>query len=162
MSNRTDGHKIKIVADNRKASFLYEIIEKYEAGISLYGPEIKSIKSGKVNLSDGYVVIKNGEALLLNVHISPYEKAARENKDPLRTRVLLLHKHEILRLLGKIKEKNLTVVPLKMYLKTGMAKVEIALVKGKKLYDKRDSIKEKENKREIERAVKNRSKSRSV
>jgi SsrA-binding protein len=88
MSNRTDGQKIKIVADNRKASFLYEIIEKYEAGISLYGPEIKSIKSGKVNLSDGYVVIKNGEALLLNVHISPYEKAARENKDPLRTRVL--------------------------------------------------------------------------
>ena len=162
MSNRTGGEKIKIVADNRKASFLYEIIEKYEAGISLYGPEIKSVKSGKVNLSDGYAVIKNGEALLLNVHISPYEKAARENKDPLRTRVLLLHKHEILRLQGKIKEKNLTAVPLKMYLKGGMAKVEIALVKGKKLYDKRDSIKEKENKREMERAAKNRSKSRSV
>ncbi|MHB1545417.1 MAG: SsrA-binding protein SmpB [bacterium] len=158
MSNQTESHKIKIIADNRKASFLYEIIEKYEAGISLYGPEIKSIKSGKVNLSDGYVVIKNGEAFLLNVHISPYEKATRENKDPLRTRVLLLHKHEILRLLGKIKEKNLTVVPLKMYLKTGRAKIEIALVKGKKLYDKRNSIKEKENKREVERAVKNRSK----
>ncbi|MHB8232924.1 MAG: SsrA-binding protein SmpB [bacterium] len=156
MSNQSSRQSIKIVADNRKASFLYEIIEKYEAGISLYGPEIKSIKSGKVNLSDGYVVIKNGEALLLNVHISPYEKAARENKDPLRTRVLLLHKNEILRLLGKIKEKNLTVVPLKMYLKTGRAKVEIALVKGKKLYDKRASIKEKENKREVERAVKNR------
>ena len=162
MSNQTGGDKIKIVADNRKASFLYEIIEKYEAGISLYGPEIKSVKSGKVNLSDGYAVIKNGEALLLNVHISPYEKAARENKDPLRTRVLLLHKHEILRLQGKIKEKNLTAVPLKMYLKGGMAKVEIALVKGKKLYDKRDSIKEKENKREMERAAKNSSKSRSV
>ncbi len=158
MSNQTNGQRIKIVADNRKASFLYEIVEKYEAGISLYGPEIKSIKSGKINLSDGYVVIKNGEALLLNVHISPYEKAARENKDPLRTRVLLLHKHEILRLLGKIKEKNLTIVPLKIYLKTGRAKVEIALVKGKKLYDKRASVKEKENKRELERAVKNRSK----
>lgn len=156
MSNQSNRQSIKIVADNRKASFLYEIIEKYEAGISLYGPEIKSIKSGKVNLSDGYVVIKNGEALLLNVHISPYEKAARENKDPLRTRVLLLHKHEILRLLGKIKEKNLTVVPLKMYLKTGRAKIEIALVKGKKLYDKRASVKEKENKREVERALKNR------
>ncbi|MHB1697434.1 MAG: SsrA-binding protein SmpB [bacterium] len=156
MSNQSSRQNIKIVADNRKASFLYEIIEKYEAGISLYGPEIKSIKSGKVNLSDGYVVIKNGEALLLNVHISPYEKASRENKDPLRTRVLLLHKNEILRLLGKIKEKNLTVVPLKMYLKTGRAKVEIALVKGKKLYDKRASIKEKENKREVERVLKNR------
>jgi SsrA-binding protein len=156
MSNQSNRQNIKIVADNRKASFLYEIIEKYEAGISLYGPEIKSIKSGKVNLSDGYVVIKNGEALLLNVHISPYEKASRENKDPLRTRVLLLHKNEILRLLGKIKEKNLTVVPLKMYLKTGRAKVEIALVKGKKLYDKRASVKEKENKREVERVLKNR------
>ena len=158
MPNHSEFQKIKIVADNRKASFLYEIIEKYEAGISLYGPEIKSVKSGKVNLSDGYVVIKNGEALLLNVHISPYEKASIENKDPLRTRVLLLHKHEILRLLGKIKEKNLTVIPLKMYLKAGMAKVEIALVKGKKLYDKRASIKEKENKREIERIVKGRTK----
>ena len=157
MSNPLAGQKIKIVADNRKASFLYEIIEKYEAGISLYGPEIKSVKAGKANLSDGYVVIKDGESLLLNVHISPYEKANRENKDPLRTRVLLLHKHEILKLLGKIKEKNLTVVPLKMYLKAGRAKVEIALVKGKKNYDKRASIKEKENKREVERAIKGRS-----
>jgi SsrA-binding protein len=157
MSNPLAGQKIKIVADNRKASFLYEIIEKYEAGISLFGPEIKSIKAGKANLSDGYVVIKDGEALLLNVHISPYEKANRENKDPLRTRVLLLHKHEILKLLGKIKEKNLTVVPLKMYLKAGRAKVEIALVKGKKNYDKRASVKEKENKREVERAIKGRS-----
>ncbi|MGC8554949.1 MAG: SsrA-binding protein SmpB [Candidatus Acidulodesulfobacterium sp.] len=157
MSNPLAGQKIKVVADNRKASFLYEIIEKYEAGISLYGPEIKSIKAGKANLSDGYVVIKDGEALLLNVHISPYEKANRENKDPLRTRVLLLHKHEILKLLGKIKEKNLTVVPLKMYLKAGRAKVEIALVKGKKNYDKRASVKEKENKREVERAIKGRS-----
>ena len=157
MSNPLAGQKIKIVADNRKASFLYEIIEKYEAGISLYGPEIKSIKAGKSNISDGYVVIKDGEALLLNMHISPYEKANRENKDPLRTRVLLLHKHEILKLLGKIKEKNLTVVPLKIYLKSGRAKVEIALVKGKKNYDKRASIKEKENKREVERAIKSRS-----
>lgn len=144
----------KIVASNKKASFLYEILEKHEAGISLYGPEIKSIKSGKVNLSDGYVIIKNGEALLLNVHVSPYAKATRENKDPLRTRVLLLHKNEIMRLYGKTKEKNLTIVPLKMYLKGGMAKLEIALVKGKKLYDKRASIKEKEQKREIERVIK--------
>lgn len=158
MANQSEGRNIKIVADNRKASFLYEILEKYEAGISLFGPEIKSVKSGKANLSDGYVVIKNGEALLLNVHISPYEKASRENKDPLRTRTLLLHKHEILRILGKTKEKNLTVVPLKMYLKGGMAKVEIAVVKGKKLYDKRDSIKEKERRREVERAVRVRTK----
>ncbi len=155
MPSQTNKQNLKIVADNRKASFLYEILEKYEAGISLYGPEIKSIKSGKVNLSDGYVAIKNGEALLLNVHISPYEKASRENKDPLRTRVLLLHKNEILRLYGKIKEKNLTVVPLKMYLKGGRAKVEIGLAKGKKLYDKRASVKEKEHKREVERAVRN-------
>jgi len=154
MSHQPNKPNIKILSDNRKASFLYEILEKYEAGIALYGPEIKSIKSGKVNLSDGYVAIKNGEALLLNVHISPYEKAARENKDPLRTRVLLLHKNEIMRLYGKTKEKNLTIIPLKIYLKSGRAKVEIALVKGKKIYDKRASIKEKEHKREIERVIK--------
>ncbi len=156
MSHQPNKPNIKILSDNRKASFLYEILEKYEAGIALYGPEIKSIKSGKVNLSDGYVVIKNGEALLLNVHISPYEKAARENKDPLRTRVLLLHKNEIMRLYGKTKEKNLTIIPLKIYLKSGRAKVEIALVKGKKIYDKRASIKEKEQKREVERIIKSR------
>ncbi len=154
MSHQPNKPNIKVLSDNRKASFLYEILEKYEAGIALYGPEIKSIKSGKVNLSDGYVVIKNGEALLLNVHISPYEKAARENKDPLRTRVLLLHKNEIMRLYGKTKEKNLTIIPLKIYLKSGRAKVEIALVKGKKIYDKRASIKEKEQKREVERIIK--------
>ncbi|RZD14942.1 MAG: SsrA-binding protein SmpB [Candidatus Acidulodesulfobacterium ferriphilum] len=154
MSHQPNKSNIKILSDNRKASFLYEILEKYEAGIALYGPEIKSIKSGKVNLSDGYVVIKNGEALLLNVHISPYEKAVRENKDPLRTRVLLLHKNEIMRLYGKTKEKNLTIIPLKIYLKSGRAKVEIALVKGKKIYDKRASIKEKEQKREVERIIK--------
>ncbi|MCL4497439.1 MAG: SsrA-binding protein SmpB [Deltaproteobacteria bacterium] len=154
MSHQPNKPNIKILSDNRKASFLYEILEKYEAGIALYGPEIKSIKSGKVNLSDGYVAIKNGEALLLNVHISPYEKAARENKDPLRTRVLLLHKNEIMRLYGKTKEKNLTIIPLKIYLKSGRAKVEIALVKGKKIYDKRASIKEKEQKREVERIIK--------
>ncbi|MDA8053888.1 MAG: SsrA-binding protein SmpB [Deltaproteobacteria bacterium] len=154
MPHQPNKPNIKILSDNRKASFLYEILEKYEAGIALYGPEIKSIKSGKVNLSDGYVVIKNGEALLLNVHISPYEKAARENKDPLRTRVLLLHKNEIMRLYGKTKEKNLTIIPLKIYLKSGRAKVEIALVKGKKIYDKRASIKEKEQKREVERIIK--------
>ncbi len=154
MSHQPNKPNIKILSDNRKASFLYEILEKYEAGIALYGPEIKSIKSGKVNLSDGYVVIKNGEALLLNVHVSPYEKAARENKDPLRTRVLLLHKNEIMRLYGKTKEKNLTIIPLKIYLKSGRAKVEIALVKGKKIYDKRASIKEKEQKREVERIIK--------
>lgn len=154
MSQQPNKPNIKILSDNRKASFLYEILEKYEAGIVLYGPEIKSIKSGKVNLSDGYVVIKNGEALLLNVHVSPYEKATRENKDPLRTRVLLLHKNEIMRLYGKTKEKNLTIIPLKIYLKSGRAKVEIALVKGKKIYDKRASIKEKEQKREVERVIK--------
>ena len=156
MSHQPNKPNIKVLSDNRKASFLYEILEKYEAGIALYGPEIKSIKSGKVNLSDGYVVIKNGEALLLNVHISPYEKAARENKDPLRTRVLLLHKNEIMRLYGKTKEKNLTIIPLKIYLKSGREKVEIALVKGKKIYDKRASIKEKEQKREVERIIKSR------
>ncbi len=145
---------IKIVSDNRKASFLYEILEKYEAGIALYGPEIKSVKTGKVNISDGYVIIKNEEALLLNVHISPYTQANRENKDPLRTRSLLLHKHEILRLLGKVKEKNLTIIPLKMYLTHGKAKIEIGLAKGKKLYDKREDLKKKDQTREIERALK--------
>jgi SsrA-binding protein len=152
--NHPKNGNIKIVSENRKGPFLYELLEKYEAGISLSGPEIKSVKTGKVNLSDGYVIIKNGEALLLNVHISPYEKATRENKDPLRTRTLLLHKHEILKLFGKIKEKNLTIIPLKIYLKGGRAKIEVALAKGKKLFDKRASIKEKEQKREVERAMK--------
>lgn len=132
MSNPLAGQKIKIVADNRKASFLYEIIEKYEAGISLYGPEIKSIKAGKANLSDGYVVIKDGEALLLNVHISPYEKANRENKDPLRTRVLLLHKHEILKLLGKIKEKKLNGSSSKNVFKSRHGKSRNSIGKRKK------------------------------
>ena len=147
---------IKIVSENRKSSFKYELLEKYEAGISLTGPEIKSVKTGRVNLSDGYVIIKNGEAFLLNVHISPYEKANRENKDPFRTRVLLLHKHEIMRLLGKTKEKGLTMIPLKMYLKGGKAKIEIALAKSKKIFDKRSDIKAREQEREIERAMKNR------
>ena len=153
---------IKIVSDNRKASFLYEILEKYEAGIALYGPEIKSVKTGKVNISDGYVIIKNEEALLLNVHISPYTQANRENKDPLRTRSLLLHKHEILRLLGKVKEKNLTIIPLKMYLTHGKAKIEIGLAKGKKLYDKREDLKKKDQTREIERALKSHHKKSAV
>lgn len=156
--NHLKNGSFKIVSENRKGPFLYELLEKYEAGISLRGPEIKSIKTGKVNLSDGYVIIKNGEAYLLNVHISPYEKATRENTDPLRTRTLLLHKHEILKLFGKIKEKNLTIIPLKIYLKGGRAKIEIALAKGKKLFDKRASIKEKEQKREVERAIKNNNK----
>ncbi len=155
-SSKSAKSGIKIVSENRKSSFKYELLEKYEAGISLTGPEIKSVKTGRVNLSDGYVIIKNGEAFLLNVHISPYEKANRENKDPFRTRVLLLHKHEIMRLLGKTKEKGLTVIPLKMYLKSGKAKIEIALAKSKKIFDKRSDIKAREQEREIERAMKNR------
>jgi SsrA-binding protein len=146
----------KTVASNRKAFYDYHIEEKYEAGISLVGTEVKSLRAGRANLKESYVIIKNGEAFLFNCHISPYSHGNINNHEPLRTRKLLLHKKEIGKLWGKISQQGLTLIPLKIYFKHGRAKVEIGLAKGKRQYEKRDSTKEKEAKREIERHMKGR------
>jgi len=145
-----------IVTTNRKAYYDYSIEETCEAGISLLGTEVKSLREGKANLKDSYAIIKNSEVFLLNCQISPYSHGNIQNHDPLRTRKLLLHKKEISRLWGKISQKGLTLIALKIYFKNGKAKVELGLAKGKKQYEKRDSIKEKEAKREIERHMKKR------
>lgn len=144
----------KPLAQNRKARHDYEILETYEAGLVLKGTEIKSIRQGKMNLADGYVSIRNGEAWLKNVHISVYEQGNIFNHDPLRDRKLLLHKREIYKLQEEVKQKQLTIVPLKVYLVRGRAKVLIGLARGKKQYDKRHSLKEEQMKRDIDRAMK--------
>ena len=142
----------KIISKNKKALFNYFIDETYETGIVLKGSEIKSCREGKVNIKDGYAKIKNGELYLINTHISPYIHANQFNHDPLRERKLLLHKREIKRLIGKIQEKGMTLIPISMYLKNGKAKIELGLAKGKNLYDKRESIKRKTEDRELERS----------
>ncbi len=153
MSEKNEG--IKIVSDNRQARFLYEILETYEAGVELKGTEVKSIREGQANLRDGFVLIRNGEAWLLNVHISPHPTASEYfNHDPRRTRKLLLHKQEIRKLTGRVDQQGLTLIPLKMYLKKGLVKVSIGLGKGKKLHDKREDIKQREDKRDMARAMK--------
>lgn len=145
---------VKIVSTNRKAYHDYHIQETCEAGISLLGTEVKSLREGRANLKESYVIFKEGEAFLLNCHISPYSHGNIQNHDPLRTRKLLLHKKEINKLWGRTSQQGLTVVPLKIYFKNGRAKVEIGLAKGKRQYEKRATIKEKEAKREIERHFK--------
>lgn len=146
---------IKIVADNRQVRYLYEILETYEAGIELRGTEVKSIRLGKANLQDGYALIRDGEIWLHNVHVSPHETASQVfNHEPRRTRKLLMHAEEIRKLIGKVEQKGLTLVPLKMYLKRGRVKVVIALGRGKKLHDKREDLKRKQDKREVERVLK--------
>ncbi len=144
---------VKPVASNRKALHDYFVEDKFEAGIALTGTEIKSVRAGRVNLRDGFVPIKNGEAWLVNVHISPYDFGNRENHEPKRERRLLLHRREINKLLTKVSERGWTIVPLSMYLKNGIAKVEVALVRGKRLYDKRDAIAERDMDREMEREL---------
>jgi SsrA-binding protein len=145
----------KIVADNRQARYEYEILATYEAGVELKGTEVKSIRAGKVNLRDGFALIRNGEALLLNVHISPHDTTGSYfNHDPRRTRKLLLHKEEIRKLVGQVDQKGLTLVPLRMYLKGGWVKVAIGLARGKKLHDKREDLKRKQDQRDMERALK--------
>ncbi len=146
---------IKLVANNKKAYHDYFILEKYEAGIELFGTEVKSIRMGKCSVKEAYVEIKDGEMLIVGMHISPYEKGNIFNKDPLRTRRLLLHKSEIRKLGQRIREKGFTLMPLQVYLKGSLVKVEIGLAKGKKLYDKRDDIAKKDAKREAERDFKN-------
>lgn len=153
----SSGGGVKIAANNRQARFQYEILDTYEAGIALVGTEVKSIREGKVNLQDGFANVKRGEVWLHNVHISPYNMTSLVfNHDPRRVRKLLLHKREIRKLIGQTEQKGLTLVPLKMYFKGGRVKVVIALGRGKKLHDKRDSLKKKQDKREMARAMKNR------
>ena len=152
---KKSGEGQKIISDNRQARFNYHIIETYEAGVALQGTEVKSIREGKVNLRDGYALIRNNEAWLLNVHISPYQKAGDFfNHEPRRSRRLLLHKQEIRKLIGKVEQQGLTLVPLRMYFKRGWVKVDIALAQGKKLYDKRETIKRRDDKRSMQRAIK--------
>lgn len=147
---------VKVVTENRKARHDYHILETYEAGMELKGTEVKSLRSGKANLKDSYAQVENGELFIFNMHISPYEQGNRFNVDPVRRRKLLMHKNEIMRLLGKTKEKGLTLVPLKVYFTRGKAKIEIALAQGKKLYDKREAQAEKSAKRDMEKAIKER------
>ena len=144
----------QVVSTNRKAYHDYFIEETYEAGITLLGTEVKSLREGKANLKDSYALIKGNEIFLLNCHISPYSHGNIQNHDPLRTRKLLLHRKEINKLWGNLTQKGLTLIPLKIYFKKGKAKVEIGLAKGKRKYEKRESIKEKEAKREIQRHLK--------
>lgn len=146
----------QVIAQNKKARHDYTILETYEAGIVLQGTEIKSIRNRRVNLKDGFVRIRNQEAFLYNVHISPYEQGNLFNHDPLRTRKLLLHKKQIKKLAEEQKQSGITIVPLKIYLKDGFAKVLIGVAKGKKQYDKREALKEKDMKRDIQRTLKNR------
>jgi len=149
--------KEKAVATNRKAYHEYFIEEKFEAGIMLQGTEVKSLREGRVNLQDSYASVRDGEVFLHHCHISPYSHGNVMNHDPIRVRKLLLHKKEINKLLGKTQQKGLTLIPLRIYFsKRGHAKVELGLAKGKKLYDRRASIKSREASREVERAIKER------
>lgn len=148
--------KEKPLAQNRRASHDYFIEETYEAGLVLQGTEIKSIRAGKVNITDAHIRIIDGEAFIINMHISPYEQGNRFNHDPTRTRKLLLHRKEIDKLFGLTQQRGYTIVPLKLYIKNGFAKLLIGLGKGKKLYDKREDMKQKQMKRDIDRAIKER------
>jgi len=141
----------KLIATNRRARFEYEVVDRFEAGIVLRGPEVKSLREGKANLSDAYAIVRRGEVYLVSAHISPYTQASRENSDPRRERKLLLHRAEISRLETRVRERGFTLVPLQLYWKGGRAKVEIALARGKRVHDKRESIRRREADRELAR-----------
>jgi len=143
----------KIIAQNKTARINYHIQDTFEAGIVLSGTEVKSLRDGKANLKDGYALVKNGEVFVHDVHISPYSHGNRVNHDPLRVRKLLLHKAEIKRLYGKSRERGLALIPLKLYFRSGKVKIEIGVGRGKKLYDKRESLKIKSDRREMERGL---------
>ncbi len=145
---------VKLIANNKKAYHDYFIEDKYEAGIELFGTEVKSVRMGKCSIKEAFLRIEKGEVYVYGMHINPYEKGNLFNRDPLRVRKLLLHKREIDRLLTKIKEKGYTLVPLQVYFKGSLVKVEIGLARGKKLYDKREDIAKKDQKREVEREFK--------
>jgi SsrA-binding protein len=147
----------KVLASNRRASFEFFLLEHFEAGIALQGSEIKSVRAGQISLAEAYVEVRDGrEAWLINAHIAPYDPASRYNHDPLRPRRLLLHKREIRELWDEVRKKGVTIVPVKVYLKEGRAKIDIALAKGKRLYDKRDVMAQRDAEREIERELRGR------
>lgn len=148
------GPPIKIICDNRKARFDYQLGERTEAGMVLTGSEVKSLRAGKAHLNDAYVTMRRGEAFLLQAHIAPYSHGSYANHEPLRPRKLLLHKREIIKLAALIEAKGFTLVPTKLYFKSGKVKVELALATGKKAHDKRDAIKERDTKKEMARAMK--------
>jgi SsrA-binding protein len=155
MSKRSKGRRSGggDIATNRQARFRYELLEKFETGIALLGSEVKSLRDGKANLKDAYALVRDGEVWLHNMHIAPYAPAAGDGHDPERPRKLLMHKKEILRLIGKTQERGLTLVPTRLYFSGARAKVELALARGKEQRDKRDSIREREQSREMERAL---------
>lgn len=140
------------ITTNRRARFAYEILDTFEAGIQLRGPEVKSLRAGQANLTDGFAYVRGGEIFLRGVHISPYQQASRENVDPDRERKLLLHRQEIEKLAGKVAERGFTLVPLSLYWKEGRAKVELGLVRGRKQVDRREVVKKREHEREMDRA----------
>ena len=147
---------MKLVANNKKAYHDFFIDEKYEAGIALHGTEVKSLRMGKCSIKEAFIRIENGEVFVYGMHVSPYEKGNIFNKDPMRIKKLLMHIYEINKLAGKVAEKGFTLVPLQEYFKEGKAKVEIGLARGKKLYDKREAIAKKDQKREMEKEFKSR------
>ncbi len=147
-------NSIKIISQNKKAYHDYFVEEKYEAGVELFGTEVKSIRAGKVNIKESYCDIKDGEIFVVGMHISPYEQGNIYNKDPLRQKKLLLHKREILKLFGLVAQKGYTLVPLQVYLSNSRVKIEIGLCRGKKLYDKRDDMARNDARRDMERAFK--------
>lgn len=148
------GENIKLIANNKKAYHDYFIEDKYEAGIALHGTEVKSLRSGKCSIKEAFIRVENGEVFIYGMHISPYEKGNIFNKDPLRVRKLLLHKYQINKINGQLTQKGYTVVPLRVYFKGQLVKIEIGLAKGKKLYDKRQDIAKKDMRRETEREFK--------
>jgi len=150
-ADEQDGHKI--IARNKRARHDYQIIDTWEAGIVLTGTEVKSLREGKANLTDSYGILNDGEVFLLNLHISPYEQGNRFNHEPTRTRKLLMHRKEIRKLIGAVERQGLTLIPLEMYFKRGVAKVTLALGRGKKLHDKRADEKKREDQRDMARAV---------
>ena len=147
---------VKQVAANRKALHDYFVLERFEAGVELFGTEVKSIRAGRVNLKDAWCDVANGELIVRGMHVSPYEQGNIFNRDPIRPRRLLMHKREIMRLFGLLKQQGLTLVPLEVYFKGSLVKVEVGLCKGKKLYDKRADIAKRDAVREVERAMKER------
>jgi SsrA-binding protein len=144
----------RLIVSNRKARYEYHVLNTWETGIVLQGTEVKALREGKANLQDAFARVDNGEVWLFNVHISPYEQGNRFNHDPLRPRKLLLHRNEIRKMIGAVQEKGLTLVPLDLHFSAGRAKVNLALVRGKQLHDKRDTIRERDSQREIQRGLK--------
>lgn len=156
MAETVEREKRESIARNKRARHDYHILDTWEAGVVLTGSEVKSLRDGKANITDSYAIVKDGEVFLLNLHISPYEKASHFNHEPTRTRKLLLHRKEIRRMIGAVERQGLTLVPLELYFKRGRAKVALALGKGKKLYDKRADQKRRDDERDMQRAVRTR------